>query len=224
MNDKEVSGKAHSTDSIELELDAFFNLIRKLFAPAPLRARPNERCEILRLKLNSNNLIVTAELVDASGRIHIGKSRLIILLLRSLLGTEAHGNIELRHDGIGVELIFLYSVGYLERVVDELRIFGEKPAHILLALEPLFARVDHSLRVAHLRACRKREQYVMRIVILFIKKVNIVRRDYTDIELFAKLEHTLYDLYLALVEIAEIVARLKWNIVAEFSRLVNHHL
>ena len=43
VNDKEVSGEAHRADRIELELDAFFNLVRKLFAPAPFRTRPNER-------------------------------------------------------------------------------------------------------------------------------------------------------------------------------------
>ena len=64
----------------------------------------------------------------------------------------------------------------------------------------------------------------MGIVIFLIEEVDVIRRNHADIELFAELEHTLYDLYLALVEIAEIVARLKWNIVAEFSRLVNHHL
>ena len=223
VNDKKVPGESHRADCIELELDALLDLVRKLFAPAPLRARPDERSEILRLELDSDNLVVTAELIDAPGRIHVGQSRLVILFLRSLFGAETRGNVELRHDRIGIELIFLYSVGDLERIVDKLGIFGEKPTHVLLALEPLFARVDHSLRVAHLRARRKREQHVMGIVVVLFEKVDVVRRDHADIEFFAELEHSLYDLDLALVEIAEIVARLKRNVIAELGRLVKHH-
>ena len=41
MNDKEVTGEAHRANSVELKLNALLNLIRKLFAPAPLRASPN---------------------------------------------------------------------------------------------------------------------------------------------------------------------------------------
>ena len=64
----------------------------------------------------------------------------------------------------------------------------------------------------------------MRIVIFLIEEVNVIRRDHADIELFTKLKHTLYDLYLTLIKIAEIIARLKRNIIAKFSRLMKHYL
>ena len=59
----------------------------------------------------------------------------------------------------------------------------EELAHLLLGLEVLLTRIDHAIRVGELCARRKREQDVVRVVVLLLEEMDVVRRDYADAEL-----------------------------------------
>ena len=231
-DDQEVPRKAHGADRIELELNALVDLLRdpvrpEFPVPLPpplLRPLPDERGEVLGLELNAHDLVVAAELLDAPLRVHARERRLVVLPPHVLLGAEGGGDVELRHDRVGVELVLLHPVRDGQGVADQLRVLGEEPAHVLLGLEPLLAGVDHALRVAHLRAGRERQKDVVGVVVVLVEEVDVVGGNDADAELPAELQHAPDDPELAVVQIGELAARGDRNVVAGLRRAMQHHL
>ena len=224
VHDEEVSGEAHGPNSIELELDALGDRFVQRFAPAALCALPDEMRQIFGLELNADRLLVSAKLLHTPLGIHSLKRRRVVLLPEAVLSSERNGDVELRHNGIGVELVLLDTLGHLESVGDKLRILREKSAHIVRRLEPLLAGVDHALRIGKLRAGGKREENVMRVVIFLLEEVDVVRGHHADVELLSKLQDSLHHTHLALVEVLKVAARIKGNIISKLRGLVEHHL
>ncbi len=231
-HDEEVAGEAHQLDRVELELDALAHrrgdlAVLRGVAPALLRARPDERLEVVRLELDSEHLLVAAEAVEVLGLLDVElrlQGLLVELLRVALLRAELDRDRELRHDRRRVELVFLDAVGDLARVRDQLRVLREERAHLLFRLEVLLARVDHALLVGHLLARREREQDVVRVVVLGVEEVDVVRGDDADVELLPEREHALDDLELPLVEVDELGLGGERDVGAGLRRLVEHDL
>ena len=113
-------------------------------------------------------------------------------------------NRKLRHYGVGIELEALNTLGNIASRGYQLRVLREKLPHLILGLEILLTRIDEALLIGHLGAGRKREQHIMRIVVILVKEVHVVRRYNPYIELLAKLKHPLDDLGLTLIQVNEL--------------------
>ena len=205
VHDEEVSGEAHRADRVQLELDAVDRLLRKILAPALSGSLPHERREILGLELDAYRLVVSAELLHAPFRIHPLKRGLVVLLAKALLRAEGLGDVELRHDWIGIEPVLLDHLRDFDRVLQEFRILGEYLRHLLFRLEPLLARIHETpllrrlvvivdlRRVAHLLSGGKAEKHVVRIVVIRVEEVDVVRGDYAHVEPLRKFYDALRD-------------------------------
>ena len=166
VHDEEVAGKSHLADRVQLELDALPLLVRQLLArPASLRALPYEVVQVVGLELDA-----------------LLRGILERVVLRVRLAAELRRNGELRHDGLGVELVFLHLLGDGERVREELGMLGEDRRHLVGRLEPLLARVDEARAVRELFLRRKAEENVVRVVVVRVEEVHVVRGDDGDVQ------------------------------------------
>ena len=129
------------------------------------------------------------------------------VVLRILLAAEFGGDGELRHDGLRVELVRLHLLRDLQRVREELGVFGEERGHLVRRLEPLLSRVDEAVFLRQLFLRGETEQHVVRVVIGRVEEVDVVRGDDLDVELLPQFEHALHDGGLARVEAAVVVDR-----------------
>ena len=184
MHDEEVAGEAHLADRVEFKLHALLLLVRQLGArPATLRALPHEVVEVVGLELDA-----------------LLRGVLECVVLRVLLATELGGDGELRHDGLRVELIRLHLLRDLQRVREELGVFGEERGHLVRRLEPLLSRVDEAVLLGELLLRGEAEQHVMRVVVGRVEEMDVVRGDDLDVEFLPQFEHALHDGGLARVE------------------------
>ena len=144
------------------------------------------------------------------------------VVLRILLAAELGGDGELRHDGLRVELVRLHLLRDLQRVCEELGVFGEERGHLVRRLEPLLSRVDEAVFLGELLLRGEAEQHVVRIVVGRVEEVDVVRGDDLDVELLPQFEHALHDGGLARVETAVVVNRRAGDV--RLRGVVEHHL
>ena len=224
VHNQEVAREAHRTDRIEFHLQPLSDFRRKWLAPALFRACPDERREIFRFKLNTNDLIIATQLLDTSVRIHPLQRFFIILLARIFLCAEAEWNVKARHNRVRVKVIFLNTLGDFEGVRNKLWILGEECLHILRRLEPLLPRVNHPSRIRQLASRRKREKDIVGVIVILIQEMDIIRRNDANIEFLAKFQHPLHDLALPLIEVGKAFAGTHRNVGSRLLSGMEHHL
>ena len=95
-----------------------------------------------------------------------------------LLGTEVLRNRELRHNRLGVDIVYLHFVRHFLGVGECFGYIAEDSSHLFRRLEPLLLGVVHTVHIVEEVSCAKAYQSVMRLGMLFFHEVGIVGRNH----------------------------------------------
>ena len=125
-----------------------------------------------------------------------------IFLMPLLLGTEAFGNWEERHDRSVVNTIYLNLIQDLQGVGQGLGHIGEDSVHLCPCLEPLLLRIDHTRRIVEILTRSQAEQMVMSLCRFLILKMTVVGADQFDAILLRELHQHLVHLLLQRIGLA----------------------
>ena len=109
-----------------------------------------------------------------------------------------------------VDIVDLYLINDLLRVLQRLRDIGEDSRHLFRRLEPLLLRIVHSVDVVDVVVRAQADQPVMRLGVLFVHEMRIVGGDDLDTVLMRQVDQDGVHLFLPFIDfrIASLFLRL----------------
>ena len=202
LHDEEVTGETHRLHDVQLEVDAFQNLGRELLAVAFVGPLEGELFQVVGFELDTVEFLISAQLFDLlAGRLlvhhHVAvlvAGKLVenvlvgIFAAVLLLGAEALGNGEGRHQRGVVDRVELDLVENFERVGQRFGYIGKDVVHLLLRLQPLLFGVEHAGGVVEVLARAQADEPVVCLGILLLDKVNVVGTNQLNIVFVGQLD------------------------------------
>ena len=109
-----------------------------------------------------------------------------------------------------IDIVYLYLINDLLRVLQRLRDIGEDSRHLFRRLEPLLLRIVHAVHIVDEVVRTQADQPVMRLGVLFVHEMRIVGGDDFDAVLMRQVNEDGVHLFLPFIDfrIASLFLRL----------------
>ena len=177
-DDEEITRETHRDDGIEFELDALFEFLVVL---QPLLA----------VTLQGSLHRQMAQVRGLEGQT-VG----IVLFL-----SERSGDVELRHDRVMVDIIYLHFIDYLLGVGERFGDIAEDGLHLRGCLEPLLLGVVHSVDIVDEMVGAEADKAVVRLGVLFVDEMTVVGGNKFDVVFMRQLDEHGVHLFLPLIDL-----------------------
>src|SRR5690554_1714358 len=174
LHNQEISRESHILDCVKLKLQALYNLFSQIFSITHTCALFCEMIKIIRLQLDTYNLVVITQSVKSVLSKLINQILLTVLLFILLLSAKFRVNRVEGHQRRIVNRVKLNLLRNLKSIRQCLGYISKYLIHLGGSLQPLLFRIPHPVGVVKVPACAQTNKPVVSIGILFIHKMHVV--------------------------------------------------
>ena len=173
---------------MQFEVDAFFYHITQGFTISCNSSFVRYFCKIVSFKLDSVEFVVAAKILNLFAALFLAHYFIPILVASKFFEkiffsetlaifffcTKTFRDGKVRHNRRVINVVYLYLVTNLTRILYSFGNVIEYLIHFPLRFKPFLFGVHHSFRIVQVSSGRKAYQPIVRLCVLFFYKVNIV--------------------------------------------------